>query len=228
MTDSAAFKRAAALAAVAEVEEGMRVGLGTGSTAAFAIAALGERVARGLRITTVATSLGTARLAQAAGLTVLDFDRLEWVDIGIDGADEIDGRLRAIKGGGGAMLREKIVAASARRMIAIVDGSKQVEQLGAHPLPVEVLPFAAGFVSREIETMGGRVALRMKDGALYRTDQGNLVLDCAFGLIDNPEALAAALAAIPGMLGHGLFLREIDIAYVGRADGVHCLARAGN
>jgi ribose 5-phosphate isomerase A len=228
LTEVAACKRAAALAAVAEVEDGMCVGLGTGSTAAFAIAGLGERVAQGLRIVTVATSLETARLARAAGLTVCDFDRLEWLDIGIDGADEIDDRLRAIKGGGGAMLREKIVAASARRMIAIVDGGKQVEQLGTHPLPVEVLPFAAGFVSSRIGALGGRVEVRTKDGAPYRTDQGNIVLDCSFGLIDDPETLATALDAIPGMLGHGLFLREIDIAYVGRADGVHRLTRSEN
>jgi len=206
----------------------MRVGLGTGSTAAFAIAALGEAVARGLRITTVATSLETARRAQAAGLIVLDFDRLEWVDIGIDGADEIDGQLRAIKGGGGAMLREKIVAASARRMIAIVDDSKKVQRLGTRPVPIEVLPFAAGFVSRQIEAIGGRVACRMKNGAPYRTDQHNVVLDCSFGAIDDPEVLAAATDGIPGLLGHGLFLQEIDIAYVGSAAGAHRLARAGN
>lgn len=228
MTDVSALKRAAALAAIAEVEDGMRVGLGTGSTAAFAIAGLGERVARGLRITTVATSIATARLAQAAGLAVLDFDRLDRVDIGIDGADEIDDRLRAIKGGGGAMLREKIVAASARRMIAIVDGGKQVKRLGARPLPVEVLPFAAGFVARRIAAMGARVAPRMADGLPYRTDQGNGVLDCSFGPIADPEALAAALDGIPGMLGHGLFLREIDMAYVGRADGTLRLPRPEN
>jgi ribose 5-phosphate isomerase A len=224
-SDVEPFKRAAALAAVAEVEEGMIVGLGTGTTAAFAIAALADRVAGGLRITTVATSLATARMAEALGLEPVSFEDLGQVDIAIDGADEIDEALRAIKGGGGAMLREKIVATASRRMIAIVDGSKQVTRLGAHPLPVEVLPFAAGFVTRRIGELGAKVSRRMAGGGLYRTDQDNLVLDCRFGAIDQPEALATALSAIPGVLGHGLFLNEIDAAYVGRADGTLYLTR---
>jgi ribose 5-phosphate isomerase A len=219
------LKRAAAEAAVAEVEGGMIVGLGTGTTAAFAIAALADRVAGGLRVTTVATSLATARMAEALGLEPVPFDGLAQLDLAIDGADEIDGGLRAIKGGGGAMLREKIVAAASRRMIAIVDGSKQVTRLGAHPLPVEVLPFAAGFVTRRISELGAEVSARMASGASYRTDQDNLVLDCRFGAIVQPEALAAALSAIPGVLGHGLFLDEIDVAYVGQADGTLCLTR---
>jgi ribose 5-phosphate isomerase A len=224
-TDAEPFKRAAALAAVAEVEQGMVVGLGTGTTAALAIAALADRVAAGLQITTVATSLATTRMAEALGLKLVPFENLAEVDIAIDGADEIDGVLRAIKGGGGAMLREKIVAAASRRMIAIVDGSKQVTRLGTHPLPVEVLPFAAGFVARRVAELGAEVSRRTAGGAPYRTDQDNLVLDCRFGAIDQPEALAVALSAIPGVLGHGLFLGEIDAAYVGRADGTLYLAR---
>jgi ribose 5-phosphate isomerase A len=224
----AALKQAAALAAVAEVEEGMIVGLGTGTTAAFAIAALADRVAGGLRITTVATSLATARMAESLGLKPMPFESFDRLDIAIDGADEIDGALRAIKGGGGAMLREKIVAAASRRMIAIVDGSKQVTRLGAHPLPVEVLPFAESFVSRRIVEFGADVCRRMAGDAPYRTDQDNPVLDCAFGAIDRPEALAAALSAIPGVLGHGLFLDEIDAAYVGRVEGVSYLTRSGS
>ena len=223
--DVEGFKRAAALAAVAEVEEGMIVGLGTGTTAAYAISALADRVAGGLRVTTVATSLATARMAEALGLRPVPFEDLAQVDIAIDGADEIDGALRAIKGGGGAMLREKIVAAASRRMIAIVDGSKQVSRLGAHPLPVEVLPFAAVYVARRIVELGAEVFRRVAGAASYRTDQDNLVLDCRFGAIDRPEALAAALSAIPGVLGHGLFLDEIDVAYVGRADGTLYLTR---
>jgi ribose 5-phosphate isomerase A len=223
--DIAARKRAAARTAVAEIEDGMLVGLGTGSTANFAIAALGERVTEGLRVTTVATSLATARIAEAAGLPILPFDTFARLDIAIDGADELDPQLRAIKGKGGAMLRERIVAAAAERMIVIVDTAKQVAQLGRGPLPVEVLPFAAGFVTHRIERLGAAVGLRMVGDASYRTDQDNVVLDCRFGAIDDPRALASALSAIPGVLGHGLFVDEIDAAYVGRSNGVIQLTR---
>ena len=226
--DTVALKRIAAIAAVAEVMDGMMVGLGTGSTAAFAIAALGERALGGLQITTVATSVETAHLAQAAGLTVLAFDKLDHVDIGIDGADAFDHDFRAIKGGGGALLREKIVATAARRMIAIIDDSKLVQHLGTHPLPVEVLPFAAGFVSRRIEAIGGMATLRMAGTIPYRTDQQNAVFDCDFGPIDDPKMLAAALSTIPGLLGHGLFLDEFDVAYVASNEGVRRLLRNGD
>ena len=222
---AATAKCVAARAAVTEIEDGMLVGLGTGTTMTFAIAALGERVAAGLRISTIATSTATAHAAEAVGLRVHGFDTLSSVDIALDGADEIDGYLRAIKGGGGAMLREKIVAAAAVRMIAIIDFSKQVATLGKCALPVEALPFAATFVSRSIEELGATVSRRMVGAAVYSTDQNNAVLDCQFGMIEQPEALAAALSAIPGVLGHGLFLDEIDIAYVGRMDGVLRLTR---
>jgi ribose 5-phosphate isomerase A len=223
--DVAAPKRAAARAAVAEVEDGMRVGLGSGTTASFAILALGERAAAGLKVTTVATSLATKHAAETAGLSVLPFETLASLDLAIDGADEIDPQLRAIKGKGGAMLREKIVAAAAARMIVVVDSGKQVAVLGNVPLPVEVLPFAAGFASDRIERFGATVSRRMAGDRSYRTDQGNAVLDCCFGPIDDPQALAFALSAIPGMLGHGLFLDEIDAAYVGTSDGVIRLTR---
>jgi ribose 5-phosphate isomerase A len=225
MADQARLKSAAARAAVVEIENGMLVGLGSGTTMAFAIEALGKRASLGLQVTVVATSRVTARKAEAAGLRILPFDDLDRVDIAIDGADEIDGSLCAIKGHGGAMLREKIVASAARRMIAIVDASKQVTTLGAHPLPIEVLPFAIGFVTRRITELGADAALRMKGRALYRTDQNNAVLDCWFGTIRQPEALAATLSAIPGLLGHGLFVDEIDAAYVGCAEGTRYLSR---
>ena len=223
--DAEARKRAAACAAVAEVQDGMLVGLGTGTTAGFAIAALGERVAAGLTVTTVATSLAARHAAEIEGLSVLPFDTLTRLDLAIDGADELDPQLRAIKGKGGAMLREKIVAAAADRMIVIVDAGKQVARLGRGALPVEALPFAAAFVSHRIESLGATVSRRLAGGASYRTDQGNIVLDCRFGAIEDPQALAAALSAIPGLLGHGLFLDEIDAAYVGEGDGVVQLIR---
>lgn len=228
LDDVTTRKRAAACTAVAEIEDGMLVGLGTGTTTAFAIAALGERVAAGLNIATIATSYATMHLAQAARLRVLPFDKLSAIDLAIDGADELDPELRAIKGRGGALLREKVVAAAAARMVVIVDNSKQVTKLGRGPLPVEVLWFATEFVSRRIEEMGATVTQRMLGRSFYSTDQNNPVLDCRFDSIDDPKALAAALSAIPGLLGHGLFLDEIDAAYVGTRDGVVCLPRVAS
>jgi len=207
-------KRGAANAAVEEIADGMLVGLGTGSTAAFAIHRLGERVRAGLRVRAVATSLRSFEQARAAGIAMLDFADVAATDLAIDGTDEIDARLYAIKGAGGAMLREKIVAESAARMIVIADGSKRVAAIGAAKLPVEVLPFARSFVSRRLADLGATVTLRGGDATPFRTDQDNLVLDCHFAALDDPLALGATLAVIPGVLGHGLFLREIDSAII--------------
>ncbi len=213
-------KARAAGAAASEVAEGMLVGLGTGSTAALAIAALGARVAAGLRITAVATSLETERLAREAGIMVLPFDDIARIDLAIDGADEVDPDLRAIKGAGGALLREKIVAQAAARMICIVDEGKLVARLGARPVPVEVLPFARAFVAQAVQALGGEPVLRLNGDRPAVTDQGNVLLDCHFGGIDDPEKLAAQLQAIPGLLAHGLFLGEIDLLLVGDEAGV--------
>ncbi|WP_174290866.1 ribose-5-phosphate isomerase RpiA [Sphingomonas bacterium] len=210
-------KRAAALAAVAEVRDDMLVGLGTGSTAYWAIAALGERVAAGLRISVVATSEASAAQARDLAIPLLDMAEVGAVDLTIDGADEIDGRCFAIKGAGGAMTREKIVAAASRRMVVIADGSKRVERIGGVPLPVEVLPFAQAFVTAQLKALRGHSVLREKDGAPYLTDSGNLVLDVQFAAMRYPVSLARKLDALPGVIGHGLFLREVDAAYI--ADG---------
>lgn len=188
----------------------MIVGLGTGSTAAFAVAALGRRVADGLSIRAVATSEATDQAACAAGIVVLDFADCASVDLAIDGADEIDGRLWAIKGAGGAMLREKVVAAAANRFVVIADGSKRVDAIGAAKVPVEVLPFARSFVVARLEALGATVSVR----ADYWTDNRNLVADCRFRDIGDPRRLAASIAAIPGALGHGLFLDEIAAAFI--------------
>lgn len=207
-------KKAAALAAADEVKDGMLVGLGTGSTAVFLIDELGRRFAQGLKFGAVATSIASERQAKALGIPVLSFSEVARIDLAIDGADEIDPQLRAIKGAGGAMLREKCVAASAARMVVIADSSKKVAQLGATmPVPCETLPFAQAYVGRALADLGARVELRMKDGAAYRTDQGNPILDCHFGPIADPAALAAALSSIPGMLGHGLFVTEVAGLY---------------
>ena len=210
-------KRRAAIAAADEVKNGMLVGLGTGSTAVFLIDELGRRFADGLRFRAVATSLGSEAQAKALGIEVLPFAEVAAIDLAIDGMDEIDPQFRAIKGAGGAMLREKCVAASAARMIVIADGSKQVAQLGAVPVPCETLPFALAFVRAAVERLGARVVLRPSGEETYRTDQGNFVLDCHFGPIAAPAQLAAQLSSIPGMIGHGLFIDEVDAFYISDA-----------
>ncbi|MGW8136935.1 ribose-5-phosphate isomerase RpiA [Sphingomonas zeae] len=207
MTDRDADKRLAAVAAVKEVCDDMLVGLGTGSTAAHAIAALADRR---LAIEAVATSRASADLARSLGIKVRDFAEVTRIDLAIDGADAIDTDLRAVKGAGGAMLREKIVAASADRMIVIADDSKQVERLGGTKLPVEILPFGRAFVTARLSALFHRLVERPD----YRTDNGNIVID-GHGWDDaDPAALADALMAIPGVVGHGLFLNEIDAAYI--------------
>lgn len=219
MTDS--DKRLAALAAVAEIRPGMIVGLGTGSTAAFAIEALGEQVRVGLQIKAVATSLATEASAHAAGIALIAMPAR--IDLTIDGADEIDDALSAVKGAGGAMLREKVVAAASDRMIVIADGSKRVAAIGAAKIPVEVLPFAQAFVADRLANLGGAPTLR----AGFISDQGNPILDCHFPADINHVALAAAIDAIPGALGHGLFLSEVDAAYIATDGVVTRLERGG-
>lgn len=224
-----ADKKAAAIAAADEVKGGMLVGLGTGSTAFFLIEELGRRFAGGLRFRAVATSLASERQAKGLGISVLPFSEVEQIDLAIDGADEIDPQLRAIKGAGGAMLREKCVAASARRMIVIADSSKRVAQLGlAMPVPCETLPFAQAYVGRALEGLGARAVLRMKDEKPYRTDQDNLIFDCHFGVIADPAGLAARLSAIPGMLGHGLFVDEVAAVYFGEHGSATLMERTGS
>ena len=223
---SDADKRAAAEAAVAEIEDGMLVGLGTGSTAAHAIAALGRRTVEGLRVRTVATSLASAEQARGLGIPVLDFADIPAVDLTIDGTDEIDDRLRAVKGAGGAMLREKAVAAASARMVVIADGSKRVARLGAAKLPVEVLPFARAFVLGRLASLSQSIELR--GGGGYRTDNGNLVADLSGWEASDAERLAAELQAIPGVVGHGLFLTEVSAAYIAKADVVARLERDGS
>ncbi len=220
-------KRAAAIRAAELVETGMKVGLGTGSTAAFLVRRLGERVRdEGLRVTAVATSERTASLAREVGIEVVGLDEAGWLDLTIDGADEVDGAFRLIKGGGGALLREKIVAAASDRMVVIADEGKRVGTLGAFPLPVEVIPFGWRATQRIIERelgsfdVDGRgAALRMRGGEVFVTDQGNHILDLALGRIEDPEGLAAVLNAIPGVVENGLFLGMCRTLVVGREDG---------
>jgi ribose 5-phosphate isomerase A len=218
--DAERLKRAAAAAAVEELQDGMVVGLGTGTTAAHVVQLLAPRVAAGLDIIAVATSRATEAAARAAGIHLVAADTLTAIDLCIDGVDEIDPRLRAIKGGGGAMLLEKIVATLARRNIAIADSSKLVVRLGGRAVPIEILPAARGLVATEIARLGGTAELRLRDGTPWVTDWGHHILDARFPDLADPAAIARALAAIPGALGHGLFLTEIDALYVAGSDGV--------
>ena len=216
LSDADAKKRAAAERAVALVEDGMTLGLGTGSTAAWFVRLLGERVRQGLRVRGVPTSEATAKLAGDLGIEVIGLGDVGFaegrrIDLCVDGVDEVDEDKRAIKGGGGALLREKIVAAASDRVVYIADASKRVETLGAFPLPVEVIPFASPFVASRIAALGCEAMLRQTEaGAEFRTDENNVILDCPFGRIEDPESLAAELSLIPGVVEHGLFLGMID------------------
>lgn len=222
-----AAKFAAAAAAVMEVEDGMRLGLGTGSTAAWMVRALARRVRdEGLSVTCVPTSERTGALGQALGLTIVSLDEVTGLDLTIDGADEVDGELRLIKGGGGAHLREKLVAAASTRMIVIADPAKDVQTLGTFPLPIEVIPYGWTLTEARIADALGRAdvdgrdtSLRLTDGAALRTDEGNFIIDAHLGRIGDPEALAALLADMPGVVEHGLFLGLCDTVIIGHPDG---------
>jgi ribose 5-phosphate isomerase A len=219
--DRDAEKAAAAEAAVADIRDGMLVGLGSGSTAACAVRAVGRRVAEGLRVECVATSRATEALARSVGLTVRPFEDIARLDLTIDGADEIDPALRAIKGGGGALLREKIVASATKKFVIIADSSKQVPMLGKFPVPVEVIKFAEALVAKKIAAMGAEVKVRADaSGRKFITDEGNHILDCHFGQIPDPPALARKLETTPGVVEHGLFIGMASIALIGKGTQV--------
>lgn len=227
MPDLEAEKALAAHRAVQEVQDGMLVGLGTGSTASYAVRYLAERMKQGLKFKGAATSRATETLAQNLGIELVPFEGLSRVDLTIDGADEISPQLEAIKGGGGALFREKLVASASDRMIVIVDSSKPVERLGRFRLPVEALPFGRAYVESVLAALGVPVALRMKpDGTPFVTDQGGHIFDVSFGRIDDPEATAAALDTIVGVVEHGLFLKEIDTVVVARGETLQIIDRA--
>ncbi len=220
-------KRQAAAEAVALVESGMRLGLGTGSTARYFVELLGERVKAGLDVICVPTSEATRAQAEALGIRLTTLDETPALDLAIDGADEIDGEMRLIKGGGGALLREKIVAVAAERFIVIADQSKRVRTLGAFPLPVEVVTFGhiatRDTILARAEEVGcaGPVTLRLgADGKPFLTDNANLIYDCAFGEIEDPELLDEALKMIPGVVDNGLFLGLADTAFIAGPGGV--------
>jgi len=219
-------KEAAARASLKFVREGDIVGLGTGSTAAYAVRFLGERVQAGLKIRGIPTSIHTRELAASLGIPLTTLDEVQEIDVTIDGADEVDPELRLIKGGGGALLREKIVASATRKVVIIADSSKQVAVLGKFPVPVEVIKFAEALVAKKIRALGAAVKVRGDaSGSPFVTDEGNHILDCNFGRIPDPAALASELEGMAGVVEHGLFIGMAAVALIGTGDQVIELRR---
>ncbi|MDB5590251.1 ribose-5-phosphate isomerase RpiA [Enterovirga sp.] len=225
-------KLRAAERAVDFVQDGMRLGLGTGSTAALFVAALGRRTASGLSVLAVPTSEATRRQAEALGIPLATLDDEPELDLTVDGADEIDPALNLIKGGGGALLREKLVAAASRRMLVIADSAKRVTRLGRFPLPIEVVPFGLETTHRRVAAVlaeaapGGRLTLRRDTaGAPVLTDGAHYILDAELGAIESPAELGAALKAVLGVVEHGLFVGLADTALIGAQDGVMEIVR---
>jgi ribose 5-phosphate isomerase A len=214
-------KEAAGRAAAKLVRDGDIVGLGTGSTAYFAVVAIGERVKAGLKIVGIPTSVATADLARQLGIPLSTLDERPQIDITIDGADEIDPHLNLIKGGGGALLREKVVASVTKKMVVVSDSTKVVPALGKFPLPVEIIPFARTVIEKKIASLGATTKLRMRpDGQPFVTDNGNQILDCRFGRIDDPPTLAGELNGTPGVVEHGLFIGLAKLAIVGKGSAL--------
>ncbi len=223
------LKRLAAAHAAELVETGMVVGLGSGSTAELVIRELASRMRAGLALRGVATSRRSERLSRRLGIPLLAPEEVPVIDLAIDGADEVErGTLKVLKGCGGALVREKLVASLARRLIIVVDESKLVDRLGERvPVPVEVVPFGWTVPARELERLGGKPVLRLTaSGRPYHSDNGNVILDVNFGPLDRPEALARAIKLITGVVDHGLFLDLVEAVVVGEPSGVRILRRA--
>src|SRR6266849_7859576 len=222
-SDQLSEKQMAGEEAVTYIENGMVIGIGTGTTSAYMIHALAQRLRHGLTIVgAVPTSQATAQLASSLGIPLTDLDAHPQLDLAIDGADEIDSQLRLIKGGGGALLREKIVATASHRFIVIADTSKQVMQLGLRAvLPVETIPFAVTPVSRRLQALGASVQIRQRSNQVFITDNGNMILDCSFpnGIAD-PADLQARIRRIVGVVETGLFLNMTERAIIGGPEGI--------
>jgi len=214
-------KEAAARASLKYVHDNQVVGLGSGSTATSAIRLLGERVHSGLKIRGIPSSDASRDLAVELGIPLVAFDQVQQIDVAIDGADEFDPALNLIKGGGGAMLREKVVASAAKLFVVATDSSKQVQILGRFPVPVEVIGFAEPLVAKKISDLGAKVVRRMNSsGKPYVTDEGHHILDCHFGRIPDPPALSARLSQMAGIVEHGLFCKMANVVVMARAGEV--------
>ncbi|MFW5687162.1 MAG: ribose-5-phosphate isomerase RpiA [Halanaerobium sp.] len=201
------------------IKDGMIIGLGTGSTAYYAIKKVGEMVRNGLKVRAVPTSKETAELAAEEGIELVELADVESLAVTIDGADEVDSNFNLIKGGGGALLREKIVASATEKLIIVVDETKMVEHLGAFPLPVEVTPFSWQYTQRMIEKFSCSSGLRKEDGEIFVTDNGNYILDCNFGKIEDPVKITVELNKLPGVVENGIFAEMAEIVVVGYNDG---------
>ncbi|MGG1636573.1 ribose-5-phosphate isomerase RpiA [Paenibacillus sp. FSL K6-3182] len=212
-------KKLAAEKAVEFLKDGMVVGLGTGSTAYWAIQKIGQKVKEGLSIKAIATSRASEELAIELGITMLPFAEIEQIDVTIDGADEVNNEWNLIKGGGGALLREKIVAAASKQLIIIVDESKHVAQLGRFPLPVEIVPFGYEMTIKKLRNLGAETTVRTKENQMFVTDNGNYIVDCQFGTISQAEQLEHTLNLIPGVVDNGLFIGMATKVIVGYANG---------
>jgi len=214
-------KEVAARASLRLVKDGQVVGLGTGSTAAIFIQLLGEQVKKGLRIRGIPTSERSREQATSLGIPLTTLDECQEIDVTVDGADEVDPQLRLIKGGGGALLREKIVASATKQLVIVADASKRVPVLGKFPLPVEVIKFAQALVKNKIEAMGAAVELRRDSGGKpYLTDENNHILDCRFGQIPDADGLARKLSDMPGVVEHGLFIGMASVVLVANGSEV--------
>ncbi|MGA7755044.1 MAG: ribose-5-phosphate isomerase RpiA [Candidatus Sulfotelmatobacter sp.] len=219
-------KEAAARASLRFIKDGQVVGLGTGSTAAYFIKLLGEQVKQGLRVRGIPTSVRSKELAQGLGIPLTTLDECQEIAVTVDGADEVDPQLRLIKGGGGALLREKIVASATKELVIVADASKQVKALGKFPLPVEVIRFSQALVAKRIAALGADVQLRMDDsGKPFVTDENNHILDCRFGEIPDPDTLARQLSDMPGVVEHGLFIGMASVALLARRSEIIELKR---
>jgi ribose 5-phosphate isomerase A len=218
-------KEAAARASMRFVSDGQVVGLGTGSTATHVVELLGERVRAGLKILGVPTSNHTKELAADLGIRVATFDEVQEIDVTIDGADEFDRQLSLIKGGGGALLHEKVVASASRQLVIVTDSSKQASVLGSFPVPIEVIAFAQPLVKKKVEALGAAVTLRQSNGAAFVTDEGHHILDCSFGRIPDPPALARKLSDMPGIVEHGLFIGMASVVLIAKGSEVTELRR---
>ena len=219
-------KEAAARASLKFVKNGQVVGLGTGSTATYFIRLLAEQVKKGLRIRGIPTSIRSQELALSLDIPLTTLDECQEIAVTVDGADEVDPQLRLIKGGGGAMLREKIVASATKQLVIVADSSKQVPVLGGFPVPVEVIPFAQVLVAKRITALGAEVRPRAgADGKPFVTDERNHILDCRFGPIRDPEALARRLSDMPGIVEHGLFVGMASVALFARGSEIVELRR---
>lgn len=229
MDEARRLKIAAAAEALTHVKDGMRLGIGTGSTAEEFVRLLGEKTANGFKVIGVPTSERTAALCKELNIPLTTLEETPHLDLTIDGADEVDAALTLVKGGGGALLREKIVAAASDAMIVIADESKLVDTLGRFPLPIEVNSFGLGATTRAIEKaaselgLSGALVLRQKDGKTFVTDGGHYIIDASFGRIRDSKALSDALFAIPGVVEHGLFIGLSETTIIAGADGIRTI-----